>query len=55
MRAPIAASIGAGLLVLTAACGIDVQTLQPYTPAEGVNFDVGNSRGPTRRSTSATC
>ena len=25
-----------------AACGFDVQTNQPYTPAEGVNYDVGN-------------
>ena len=24
-------------------CGTDAQTLKPYTPAEGVNFDVGNS------------
>lgn len=31
-----------GLLVGAAACGRDVQTMQPYTPAEGVNFDVGN-------------
>ncbi|MET0692590.1 MAG: hypothetical protein ABWX96_14955 [Propionibacteriaceae bacterium] len=30
-------------LVLTvSACGMDVQTNQPYTPAEGVNFDVGD-------------
>ncbi len=44
MRAPIAASIGAGLLLLTAACGTDAQTLKPYTPGEGANFDVGNSK-----------
>jgi hypothetical protein len=24
------------------ACGTDAQTLRPYTPAEGVNIDVGN-------------
>ncbi len=43
-RAPFAALVGAGVLVLTSACGMDVQTLQPYTPAEGANFDVGNSQ-----------
>ncbi|GAB2589490.1 hypothetical protein GCM10009593_30900 [Microlunatus antarcticus] len=26
----------------TAACGMNAQTLKPYTPAEGVNFDVGD-------------
>ena len=31
-----------GLLLGTAACGNNAQTLQPYTPAEGVNLDVGN-------------
>ena len=31
-----------GLLVVAAACGMDVQTLKPYTPAEGINVDVGN-------------
>ena len=25
-----------------ASCGIDVQTTQPYTPAEGVNVNVGS-------------
>src|ERR671916_1499627 len=38
------ASLGAlGLLVGLGACGTDAQTLKPYTPAEGVNVDVGNS------------
>ena len=27
---------------MTGACYQDVQTLQPYTPGEGVNLDVGN-------------
>jgi hypothetical protein len=31
-----------GLLFLAGACGRDVQTFQPYTPGEGVNFDVGD-------------
>jgi hypothetical protein len=31
-----------GLLLGTAACGNNAQTLQPYTPAEGINLDVGN-------------
>jgi hypothetical protein len=31
-----------GLLLGTAACGHDAQTLQPYTPGEGINLDVGN-------------
>jgi hypothetical protein len=30
------------LLLLGAACGMDDQTLKPYTPAEGINVDVGN-------------
>lgn len=28
-----------------AACGTNAQTLRPYTPAEGVNFDVGDATG----------
>src|ERR671920_153284 len=35
-----------GLLLVTAACGTDAQTLKPYTPAEGVNLDVGDSYNP---------
>lgn len=34
-------------VVLTAGCGFDVQTLQPYTPADGVNFSLGDPPGPT--------
>lgn len=32
-----------GLVLVVAACGTDAQTLKPYTQAEGVNVDVGNS------------
>ena len=31
-------------LLVTSACGFDAQTLQPYTPAMGVNADVGDDR-----------
>ena len=31
-----------GLLLGLGACGTDAQTLKPYTPAEGVNIDVGD-------------
>jgi hypothetical protein len=57
-RAPLVTSIGGassrvvrlgaalllslGLLLSGSACGMNVQTLNPYTPAEGVNFDVGS-------------
>ena len=30
------------LVLAVGACGTDAQTLQPYTPAEGVNVDVGD-------------
>lgn len=33
-------------VVPVAACGKDAQTLRPYTPAEGVNFDVGDQTVP---------
>jgi hypothetical protein len=29
-------------VLVVGACGNDAQTLRPYTPAEGVNIDVGN-------------
>ena len=32
-----------GLMLAVGACGNDAQTLRPYTPAEGVNVDVGDS------------
>jgi hypothetical protein len=31
-----------GLALSASACGMNVQTLNPYTPAEGVQFDVGS-------------
>ncbi len=34
-----------GLVLTTAACGMDVQTSKPYTPAEGSNTDVGGGPG----------
>lgn len=37
-----AALLASGLLVMTG-CGMEVQTNQPYTPAEGVNVDVTNT------------
>jgi hypothetical protein len=42
--ARLAAGLLAALTVLVAgaSCGFDVQTNRPYTPAEGVNFDVGD-------------
>ena len=30
-----------GLVLTVSACGMHVQTNDPYTPAEGVNFDIG--------------
>ena len=40
--------MGAALAVVlpTAACGMGAQTLRPYTPGEGVNFDVGDQSVP---------
>ena len=43
-RAPrtlVATLLGTALLLLLSACGMDAQTAQPYTPAEGVNANVG--------------
>jgi hypothetical protein len=47
VRSSVAARLGAaaasaGLLVGLSACGFDAQTLQPYTPSDGVNVSVGN-------------
>lgn len=42
LRVRIAALLGCLVVLFTAACGFDVQTSQPYTPAEGVNLDVGD-------------
>ena len=42
------AAAAAVLLAMTplAACGTNAQTMRPYTPAEGVNFDVGDMAVP---------
>ncbi|HJQ88365.1 MAG TPA: hypothetical protein VJ820_13015 [Propionibacteriaceae bacterium] len=37
-----------GLLLVSAACGQDVQTNRPYTPGEGVNVDVGDPANPDK-------
>jgi hypothetical protein len=46
---PTVRMLAALLMVLATsvatACGFEQQTLRPYTPAEGVNFDVGGDRG----------
>ena len=39
IRLVLFAALAVGLALT--GCGMDVQTLQPYTPAEGVNADVG--------------
>jgi hypothetical protein len=41
-RAAVAVLLSLGLVLTASACGMNVQTLNPYTPAEGVNFDVGS-------------
>lgn len=40
-RSLVATALSVVLLALVSACGMNAQTLQPYTPAEGVNFNVG--------------
>jgi hypothetical protein len=37
-----------GLLLVAGACGQDAQTSRPYTPAEGVNIDVGDPATPNK-------
>jgi hypothetical protein len=37
-----------GLLLVSGACGMDVQTNRPYTPSEGVNIDVGDPANPNK-------
>ncbi len=44
-RAGLAALLTSALLLVSTACGFDAQTNKPYTPAEGVNFDVVASSG----------
>lgn len=40
-RSLVATLISVALLALVSACGMNAQTTQPYTPAEGVNANVG--------------
>lgn len=40
-RSLAATLLGIALLALLSACGLNAQTTQPYTPAEGVNVNVG--------------
>lgn len=40
--------LAVGVLLVTAACNNDAQTMRPYTPGEGVNIDVGNPKDPTK-------
>ena len=42
----LAAALAFGALVSLTACGLDVQTMQPYTPAEGVQADVTPANDP---------
>lgn len=37
-----------GVVLLAGGCGMRVQTNQPYTPAEGVNVDVGDAADPNK-------
>jgi hypothetical protein len=41
----VAALLMALTVVVATGCGMDQQTLRPYTPAEGINLDVGGERG----------
>lgn len=47
LRAVFALLLAAGLMLAASGCGTNAQTLQPYTPGEGVNFDVGDQSTPT--------
>jgi hypothetical protein len=42
LRTAAALLLALALLLVAGACGQDAQTLQPYTPAEGINVDVGD-------------
>lgn len=42
-RSVAALVVSVGMLVGFTACGMDAQTLRPYTPSEGVNLDVGDN------------
>lgn len=41
-----ALALTTGLLLASAGCGMDAQTLKPYTPADGINVDVGDASNP---------
>jgi hypothetical protein len=41
-RAAAALALVIGLLAASSGCGFNVQTNLPYTPAQGVNYNVGN-------------
>ena len=43
-RLGLATLLSLGLLLTASACGLNVQTNKPYTPADGVNLDVGSVR-----------
>lgn len=45
VRTAVAVAVLAAVLP-AAACGMNAQTLKPYTPADGVNFDVGDQNVP---------
>ena len=42
----LAAALAFGALLSVTACGLDVQTMKPYTPAEGVQVDVTPAADP---------
>jgi hypothetical protein len=48
LRSGVSLLVIIGLLFLAGACGRNVQTSQPYTPGEGVNFDVGDPADPNK-------
>ncbi len=45
-------ALASGLLLVVSACGFDAQTLAPYTPAAGVNVNVGD--GPNGQAAAST-
>ena len=46
LRSGVSLLLVIGLLLVAGACGRNVQTDMPYTPAEGANIDVGNPANP---------
>lgn len=48
LRSGVRLVVVIGLLFVAAACGQNVQTNRPYTPAEGVNIDVGDPATPNK-------